>query len=130
MKKSSPSLGRAELDILRYIADRQPVTVRQVADHFAATRGVVRTTLLNVMERLRRKGYLTRRRSEGVYQYSARQPNSEVLRNVVRQFVEQALGGSVSPFVAFLVQEARLTQTEVRELRELVDELDEPDKAP
>jgi predicted transcriptional regulator len=128
MRKKVPSLGRAELDILRYIADHQPVTVRQVADHFAATRGVVRTTLLNVMERLRRKGFLNRRRVEGVFQYSAIQPKADVLRTLVQQFVEQALGGSVSPFVAFLVNDARLSRDELRELRQLVEDLEREEK--
>ena len=126
MKRNAASLGRAELDILRYIADHQPVTVRQVADHFTAARGLVRTTLLNVMERLRRKGYLSRRRIDGVFHYTARQPKAELLRTVVRQFVDQALGGSVSPFVAFLAEDAQLSPEELRQLRELVNELDKP----
>ena len=128
MTKPNANLGRIELDTLRYIADHHPVTVRQVADHFAATRGVVRTTLLNVMERLRQKRYLTRRRVQGVFQYSPRQPKAEMLRAVVRQFVEQALGGSISPFVAFLAEDARLSATEVRELRELVKELERTER--
>src|SRR5437870_3996227 len=58
--------GQAQLEILRYIQDHHPVTVRQVADHVAEARGLTRTTALNVMERLREKGYLTRELVEGV----------------------------------------------------------------
>ncbi len=63
-----PNIGRAEMDILRYITDHHPVTVRQVADHVSETKGLVRTTVLNVMERLRQKGYLARKKADGVFQ--------------------------------------------------------------
>src|SRR3712207_5545463 len=70
MPKSS--IGQAELEILLYIQDHHPVTVRQVAEHVSRTKGHVRTTVLNVMARLVRKRYLVRRKQEGVYVYSDR----------------------------------------------------------
>ena len=32
---NQPRIGQAELEILHYVHDHQPVTVRQVADHLA-----------------------------------------------------------------------------------------------
>lgn len=119
-----PQIGRAELDILRYIGDHHPISVREVAEHVAATKGHVRTTVLNVMERLRVKGYLTRKRIDGVFQYSPRIPKSELLQNLVREFVERALAGSVSPFVAYLTSEAKVTEPELKKLKVLVRELE------
>jgi len=49
---SQPNIGRAEMEILRYISDHHPVSVREVADRVCAGKGQVRTTALNVMERL------------------------------------------------------------------------------
>src|SRR5438874_13557748 len=96
-----PSIGQAELQILHYVHDHQPVTVRQVADQLAQTKGVVRTTVLNVMTRLVRKGYLVRRKEDGVFKYSPRVAKAQHLRNLVRDFVDRSLGGSVSPFMAY-----------------------------
>src|SRR5205085_786174 len=93
------NLGRAELQIWQHIADHHPATVGEVARHFAETTGLARTTVSTVMERLRRKGYLTRKRSQGVYQYSPKVPKASLLRDLVRDFVEGALGGSLAPFV-------------------------------
>jgi predicted transcriptional regulator len=118
------SIGRAELEVLRYIQDHHPLTVRQVADHVSATRGHTRTTVLNVMTRLCRKGYLSRRRVGGVYHYSPRVPKGEMLRRLVGDFVDKALGGSLSPFVAYLAEDAKLSADDVRELKKLVRELD------
>ena len=121
---SRPStIGQAELEILHYIADHQPVTVREVADHIANTKGHARTTVLTVMDRLRQKGYLTRKKVGGVYQYSPRVPKSELLQSLVREFVEKSLGGSLQPFVAYLAQEANVTDEQLAELKRLVREL-------
>jgi len=128
MRKNAdlPGIGRAEMEILRYVADHHPVTVRDVADHVSATKGHVRTTVLNVMERLRKKGYLVRRKADGVFQYSPSVPRAELLRSLVREFVNRTLGGSLSPFVAYLTHEydGKLTAGEVAELRALVAEMD------
>src|SRR3954471_9431842 len=96
-----PSIGRAELEVLHYVTDHHPVTIRDVADHVARERGIVRTTVLNVMNRLCDKGYLSRKKVGGVYHYSPKVSKRDLLRSLVRDFVERALGGSVSPFVAY-----------------------------
>jgi predicted transcriptional regulator len=119
----NPSLGEQELEVLRFIADRAPASAREVAEQFGEAKGLARTTVLTVMERLRKKGYLTRKRRQGVFHYSPRVPQSDVLQSLVRQFVEKTLAGSVSPIVAYLVKSRQLSEDELRELQRLVDEL-------
>lgn len=116
-------LGAVQLEILRYIQDHHPVTVRQVADHLALTRGVTRTTALNMMERLRKQGHLTRSKSEGSFQYSPSVAKPQFLRDLVRDFVNQALGGSLEPFVAYLAEDAQLSDAELERLQQRIREL-------
>jgi predicted transcriptional regulator len=118
------SIGQAELEILRYIQEHHPVTVRQVADHVSETKGHVRTTVLNVMTRLVRKRYLVRRKQDGVYVYAPRVPAGQLLRTLVGDFVDKALGGSPSPFVAYLAEDARLSAQDVEQLKRLVKQLE------
>lgn len=118
-----PNIGRAEMEVLRHIQDHHPVTVREVAQHVSATKGHVRTTVLNVMERLRKKGFLKRKKVEGVFQYSPSVPQADLLRGLVRDFVANTLGGSLSPFVAYLCDEGELSDGELAELQGLVREL-------
>src|SRR4029450_11271739 len=73
-----PSLGEQEMDLLQYVAENAPGAVRQAAEGFGQPRGLARTTVLTVMERLRRKGYLTRARRRGVYHYSPKMAQGEV----------------------------------------------------
>jgi predicted transcriptional regulator len=123
MAKKEQKVGRAELEILHFVQDHRPVSVRDVADHFAETRGHVRTTILNVMERLRKKGFLTRKKAGGIYQYEPRVGRAELLRSLVGDFVEKTLGGSLSPFVAYLSRDARLSEKELNELKQAVSGL-------
>jgi predicted transcriptional regulator len=116
-------LGEAQLEILRYIQDHYPVTVRQVAAFLAEKRGLTRTTALNSMERLREKGYLQRAQVDGVYNYSPSQSKPSLLRGLVREFVAKSLGGSLEPFVAYLAEEARLTEGERAILEERIRQL-------
>ncbi len=102
MADPKAALGSTEIEILRYLGDHYPLSVGEVAEHVAQTTGQARTTVLTIMERLRRKGYLTRKRVAGVYRYSPKIPKHDLLRGLVRNFVDTTLGGSVSPFVAFL----------------------------
>ena len=124
MTRHQPSVGDAELEILRYVADHHPATVREVADHAAETKGLARTTVLTVMERLRKKGYLTRRKAGAVYRYSPKLPKRKLLNNLTRDFVERVLEGSVSPFMAYLAETDSLTGEELDRLKALVSELD------
>lgn len=128
MARPRASLGREEMLLLRYVADHQPVTVRDAADAFAESSGKARTTILTVMERLREKGYLTRRKIRGVYHYAPKIEKGEFLRQQVSDFVRETLGGSLSPFMAYLSHGAKLSESEIEQLRQVVDDLDEQRK--
>ena len=116
-------LGEQEMEVLRYIAEHAPVTAGQVAEGFGEQRGLARTTVLTVMERLRRKGYLTRQRRKGVFQYSPQMAVPEVLQGLLHRFVQTSLGGSLAPVVAYLTRAQRLTPEELQELRLMVESM-------
>lgn len=117
------SIGEQELALLRYVSDRGGATVAEAVEGFGGPRGLARSTVLTVMERLRRKGHLTRLLVGGIYRYRARASSADLLLGVVRRFVETNLDGSVSPLVAYLSETPALTDAEVRELEDLVARL-------
>lgn len=117
------SIGDQELALLQYVEEQGGASVGQAAEGFGAPRGLARSTVLTMMERLRQKGHLDRRQVNGVYQYSSPAPAGQVLRDVVQSFVEKTLGGSVAPFVTYLTEKAEVSDSELAELEELVARL-------
>lgn len=118
------SIGEQELALLKHIADRDGVTVGEAADEYGAPRRLARSTVLTMMERLRRKGHLERRLVDGVYRYRARVSTADILKNAVQRFVERNLDGSVSPFLAYLSENSELSDRERRELEKIVARLE------
>ena len=118
------SLSDLELNLLRYLAAEKAMTVREVAEGFGEEHGYARTTILTLMERLRKKSYVTRKKRGGVFVYSSALTQTELMQGVIRSFVSKALGGSVSPLVAYLAEEQELSDVEIAKLRELVASLD------
>jgi predicted transcriptional regulator len=121
MSKTPP--GAQELQLLRHIAREGPSSVGQVAETFGVAQGLARSTVLTMMERLRGKGYLTRRRARGVYAYASSAGDEELLRDAVGRFVQRALEGSVSPFAAYLAERTQVTEAELVELERAVERL-------
>jgi predicted transcriptional regulator len=116
-----PPLGDLQLEILRFLTEHGPLSVGEVAAQFGEPRGLARTTVLTVMERLRDKGYVTRTKQAGVYRYAPCTGKAELLRGLVGEFVEKALQGSVSPFFAYVAQEKELTDEEIAALQRLLE---------
>jgi predicted transcriptional regulator len=131
-RRSLPSVGDQELALLRFLAERGGATVGEAAEGFGTPRDLARSTVLTMMERLRKKGHLSRRKVAGVYRYESPASTGELLRGVVEQFVERTLGGSVSPFVTYLAETATVSDDELAELEELVSRLhaDRPSTPP
>jgi predicted transcriptional regulator len=116
------TLGEQETQILREIVENGSGSVGELQARFGEPKGLARSTVLTMMERLRAKGFLVRKRQDGVFRYAPRE-GGDVLSGVVGRFVENALGGSLSPFVAYLSGRERITEEELRDLERVVDRL-------
>jgi predicted transcriptional regulator len=121
MAKSS--IGDQELALLHYLDENNSASVGEVAAGFGDPRGLARSTVLTMMERLRGKGFLRRRQVQGMYRYSTATAPAEAMRSAVGSFVEKTLSGSVSPFVAWMSERGEVSDDELAELKALVNQL-------
>src|ERR1700743_1271356 len=127
---SNPSIGDQELALLHYLAEHEPASVGEVAASYGEERGLARSTVLTMMERLRGKGYLKRRHVKGVYRYSTATGPGEAMRSAVGQFVEKTLSGSVSPFVAWMSERATVSDNALADMEALGAQLQSQRKEP
>jgi predicted transcriptional regulator len=112
-----------ELEVLQYVSDHAPITVRGVAESYGAEHDLARTTVLTIMERLRKKGFLTRKKQDGIFAYSPAMEKRDLMKGVVQDFFERTMRGSLSPFVAYLGEKKDMTPDELKQLEQLVKEL-------
>lgn len=122
------TLGDQELELLRYVTDHAPATVRDVAEQFGESHGLAKTTVQTMMERLRAKGYLERIRRDSMYYYSPAVSKGDLVRGLIQDFVQKALGGSFSPLVAYLAERKNLTAEETAVLEKVVQEIEKEEQ--
>lgn len=116
-------LGEQESALLAWVANNAPASVAQIVAGFGSSRGLARTTVTTMLDRLRAKGYLAREKSGSSFVYAPQGEHETQLRGVVGRFVERTLGGSLDPFVAYL-SDAQLSESQREQLRALVERLD------
>jgi predicted transcriptional regulator len=76
-----------------------------------------------MMERLRKKGHLSRRQIDGVYHYLPRTAPGTAARQAVQTFIDRTLGGSIAPFVAYVAEREQVSDDEMAELEALLARL-------
>ena len=128
MRKKKKDLGELELAVLNAVFERPASSVREIAEVMAEERGLARTTILTVMQRLHAKGFLKRKKMGAVYRYTGTSEQRQVVSDLIGQFVSKTLGGSPAPFLAYLAESKDLSDEQIAELRAIVDDLEQNEK--
>lgn len=115
------TLGQLELDVLKIVWDRQVCTVPEVAEELGRQRGYARTTILTVMQRLHKKGFLDRRKEGGVFRYFPTEKKDDVLGGLLRQFVDSIFEGSSASLVQHLAGGGAAPE-ELEQIRRIIDD--------
>jgi BlaI family transcriptional regulator, penicillinase repressor len=119
MAKELPSLGELEIRVLRLVWQQQPCTERQITDVIQQERSLSRTTVLKTIQRLEAKGLLARLPGQGAVQFRASIPAQHVLSVLIGRFIENVLGGSPEPLVAYLAGSEKLSAKDLETLRSI-----------
>ena len=122
MGRLQPRPTDAELAILRVLWDRGSSTVRQVHEALAGTRETGYTTKLKLMQIMADKGLVTRNETARTHVYSAIAGEEQTQRQLVQDLVDRAFGGSAATLVLRALSAAGTSESELREIRKLIDE--------
>jgi predicted transcriptional regulator len=129
MKHTPPRPTDAELTILRILWARGPSTVRQVHEVLTRERPTAYTTALKLLQIMTDKGLVVRDESDRTHVYHARTSEDQTQRQLVRDLLDRAFGGSASKLVMQALAARRATAEELGEIRRLLDRRD-ADKDP
>ena len=118
----APRPTDAELAILRVLWERGPSTVRQVHDVLVARVGpTAYTTALKLLQIMTDKGLVRRDDTDRTHVYTTRLSEEQTQRQLVRDLLERAFGGSASKLVMQALNAKRATAEEMVEIRRLIE---------
>lgn len=98
----------------------ETATVRNVYETLLERRRIAYTTVMTMMNILETKGYLKKRYQDRAYIYQPSQPQKQVIRSMVREFVNRVFNGSAEPLLAHLVEDRHLTEGDLDEIRRTI----------
>jgi BlaI family transcriptional regulator, penicillinase repressor len=122
MRPRSATLTPQELEIMKIVWQKGQASVRDVYETLLERRKIAYTTVMTMMRVLERKGYLKTRRENRAFIYRPAHAERQVLRSMVREFVDRVFNGSAHPLLVHLVEDRRLSKDEIEELERLVRE--------
>lgn len=117
-----PALSPAEWEVIKTLWDHGPLDARSV---FAALEGDsdwAYQTVKTLLSRLVAKGAVDYDQVGNSYLYRAAVAREEMTRQEVRSVFDRVLGAAVSPVLAHFIDEADLSDEDIRQLQRLLDE--------
>ncbi len=122
MRRRSRTLTEQELEIMKIVWRLQRATVRDVYEVLRARRKIAYTTVMTMMHILEEKGHLRKRAEERAYVYQATRPRGEVIKAMVRDFVDRVFNGSAQPLLVHLLKNRRLSQKDLEKIARAIRE--------
>jgi predicted transcriptional regulator len=118
------------MEVVRMVWDLGEATVRQVFEPFPAERNVDFTTVQTYLRRLEVKGYLRAKRKGRAMVYRPRVRPDEVIRETVDDLVNRLFDGQAVPLLHHLIRDRSIRQEDIRQLREMIDQLEDQHDEP
>ena len=114
------SLGQLELEVLKTVWRMPGGSVHEVTDAILAQKEYARTTILTVIQRLHKKGFLSREKANGSFSYYPTETKEDVMGNLAKKFVQTTFEGSASSLIQHLAA-TTLSTNELAELRDVIN---------
>ncbi len=117
MLTRKPVLTAQELEIMKVVWRSGSSTVRGVYETLLERRKIAYTTVMTMMNILEQKGYLKKSQKDRAFVYQATKPQKQVIRGMVREFVDRVFNGSAEPLLLHLVEDRHVSEQDLEEIR-------------
>jgi predicted transcriptional regulator len=116
-------ISDAELQVLKALWDHGPKTVREVVDLLAG-QDWTRSTVITLLQRLEKKGYVASDRSEHAFVFRAAVSREEVVHMRMRELAGDLCDGEALPLVLAFAEQHRFSPEELARFRQMIDALE------
>ncbi len=122
MRTKSPTLTEQELEIMKIVWRREQATVRDVYEDLLQCRKIAYTTVLTMLKILEQKKYLRKSQDDRAHVYRPSKPKNQVIKGMVREFVDRVFNGSAEPLLVHLMEDRKLSEQDLDEISRMVRE--------
>jgi BlaI family penicillinase repressor len=127
-KSVAPRISEAEWKVMHTVWEIGPATLREIVDHLSADENTdwKPRTIQTLVRRLGEKGALTSEPTSSgrEFCYSAAISRSECQQKESRSFLGRVFDGRLAPFIAGFVEQEKISQDEIDELRALLNRVE------
>ncbi len=120
MRAPSSTLTEQELEIMKIVWQLDSATVRDVYEALLERRKIAYTTVMTMMKILEQKKHLNKSQSEKAHVYRPARPKNQVIKSMVREFVDRVFNGSAEPLLVHLVEDRRLSEKDLQEMARMI----------
>jgi predicted transcriptional regulator len=121
MRPKASTLTAHELELMKIIWRHDgAVTVRDVYEALRARRPVAYTTVMTSLKTLEQKGHLKATQQDRANVYRPAKPKQQVIREMVREFVDRVFNGAGQPLVVHMLEDDRISESELREITKML----------
>lgn len=113
----------AELEILNVLWDQGPSTVKSIQEALDHEETPGYTTVLKFLQIMLEKGLVTRVETERAHVYSAVRSRAESQSCVLADMIDRVFGGSAKALMVHALQSRQATDSEIAEIRAMVDKM-------
>lgn len=122
------SISNSELMIMKCLWDNSPMTVTQIAKAMEKETGWAKSTTKTLIGRMEAKGYLRWDEGGKARLYSPAVDRSQVALAETESFLSRHYDGSLGLMVNTLIEQKNLSQSEIDELRAILDRAEGADQ--
>ncbi len=113
-------LGELETAVMEVLWRESALTVNQVEERLQQRRQIAHTTVLTTLDRMHRKGYLTREKSGKAFVYAPRYSRAEFERGLAQEVLGALLGGLSEPVLSTFVDLVGKDEAKLEQLEQLI----------
>ncbi|MBU9742983.1 BlaI/MecI/CopY family transcriptional regulator [Lachnospiraceae bacterium ASD3451] len=120
--KDLPRISDAELEVMKIVWNCAPISTTEVIERLTATTKWSPKTIQTMLLRLVKKGALSYEKSSRVFVYSPAVAREDYVNRESESFLHRFYGGTLRSMVVNFLEEERLSQDEIEELRQLLEQ--------
>ena len=118
-----PPLANSELAIMDLLWGNERLTARQIREQlYSHSSKAQHGTVQKLLQRLEKKGYVERDRSQFVHQFMAKVSRQTYAGMQLELLASKLTAGSFAPLITHLVEESKISSDDIEQIKAILDE--------